>query len=59
MMGFGKLAALAAALALLSACEVADNAVKPSITGQPVAGTDASTDQPVPAGATPKAALKW
>jgi hypothetical protein len=44
---------LAAALALLSACEVADNAVKPSITGQPVAGTDASKDQPVPAGATP------
>jgi hypothetical protein len=53
MMGFGKLAALAAALALLSACEVADNAVKPSITGQPVAGADASKDQMAQAAATP------
>jgi hypothetical protein len=36
MMGFGKFAALAAALGLLSACEYADNAVKPSVTGKPV-----------------------
>ena len=33
MMGFGKLAVLAAALSLLSACEFTDNAVKPSVTG--------------------------
>src|SRR5256885_10067836 len=45
MMGFGKLAALAAALALLSACEFADNAVKPSVTGKPVMGADASKAQ--------------
>ena len=42
MMGFGKLAALAAALTLLSACEFADNAVKPSVTGKPVTGATAS-----------------
>jgi hypothetical protein len=48
MMGFGKLAVLAAALALLSACEVADNAVKPSITGTPPGGTEASATTPAP-----------
>ncbi len=47
MMGFGKLAVLAAALSLLSACEYADNAVKPSVTGKPVTGAEA--------GATPAA----
>ena len=40
MMGFGKFAVLSAALALLSACEVADNAVEPSITGTPVSGSE-------------------
>jgi hypothetical protein len=51
MMGFGKLAVLGAALALLSACEVADNAVKPSLTGNPPSGgsTDASKSSPAPA----------
>ena len=38
MMGFGKFAVLTAALALLGACEVADNAVKPSMTGTPPGG---------------------
>ena len=51
MMGFGKLAALAAALALLSACEFAGNAVKPSVTGKPVAGSAvAKASSPAPAG---------
>jgi hypothetical protein len=48
MMGFGKLAVLGAALALLSACEVADNAVKPSITGTAPGGADASASTPAP-----------
>jgi len=46
MMGFGKLAVLGAALALLSACEVADNAVQPSVTGTPPGGSAASTPAP-------------
>src|SRR5690349_19760802 len=49
MMGFGKLAVLGAALALLSACEYANNAVKPSVTGNPATGTaEASTSAPAP-----------
>jgi len=40
MMGFGKVAVLTAALALLGACEYADNAVKPSVTGNPATGAD-------------------
>ncbi len=48
MMGFGKLAVLGAALAVLSACEVADNAVKPSLTGNPPNGTDAAKSSPAP-----------
>src|SRR5437868_40162 len=54
MMGFGKLAVLAAALSLLSACEFADNAVKPSVTGKPVSGADAA--KAPDAGAAPMAA---
>ena len=46
MMGFGKLAVLGSALALLSACEVADNAVQPSMTGTPPGGSAASTQAP-------------
>jgi len=42
MMGFGKVAVLTAAVVLLGACEFTDNAVKPSVTGQPVANADAS-----------------
>src|SRR3954452_20755489 len=42
MMGFGKLAVLTAALALLGACEFTDNAVKPSVTGTPNATADAA-----------------
>ncbi len=50
MMGFGKLAVLGAALAVLSACEVADNAVKPSLTGNPATGTAAAAkSSPAPA----------
>src|ERR1700754_1789716 len=49
MMGFGKLAVLAAALALLSACEVADNAVKPSITGNPPSSGEGATANAAPA----------
>lgn len=49
MMGFGKLAVLTAALALLGACEFTDNAVKPSVTGTPNAAADASKAGPVPA----------
>ena len=49
MMGFGKLAVLTAALALLGGCEVADNAVKPSITGTPPGGSSASASTPAPA----------
>jgi hypothetical protein len=49
MMGFGKLAVLGAALALLSACEYADNAVKPSVTGNPATGTaSAAQSEPAP-----------
>src|SRR4051812_41270139 len=40
MMGFGKVAVLTAALAMLGACEFADNAVKPSVTGNPATGAD-------------------
>jgi hypothetical protein len=49
MMGFGKLAVLTAAMALLGGCEVADNAVKPSITGTPPGGSSASASTPAPA----------
>jgi hypothetical protein len=49
MMGFGKLAVLAAALALLSACEGTDNAMKPSVAGNPSAGANAQTSNPTPA----------
>jgi len=49
MMGFGKLAVLTAALALLGACEFTDNAVKPSVTGTPNAAADASKASPAPA----------
>ena len=42
MMGFGKLAVLAAALALLSACETTNNAAKPSGTGTPPASSNTS-----------------
>ncbi len=48
MMGFGKLAVLTAALGLLGGCEVADNAVKPSITGTPPGGAEASASMPAP-----------
>ena len=61
MMGFGKLAALAAALTLLSACEFADNAVKPSVTGKPVTGATASKAPDGSAGAaaaTPAASVQ-
>src|SRR5882757_6660592 len=58
MMGFGKLAVLAAALALLSACEFADNAVKPSVTGKPVTGADASTAPEAAATPTPAASVQ-
>jgi hypothetical protein len=57
MMGFGKLAVLAAALSLLSACEFTDNAVKPSVTGKPVTGTDASKASEA-AAATPAASVQ-
>src|SRR5215471_18435406 len=46
MMGYGKLAVLTAALALLSGCEFANNAVKPSVTGQPVSGSQAAAANP-------------
>src|SRR5262245_43327501 len=50
MMGFGKLAVLAAALAFLSACENTDNATQPSATANPAAGADAAASNPAPAG---------
>jgi hypothetical protein len=54
MIGYGKLAAIAAALTLLSACEFAGNAVAPSVTGKPVSGAakpaaTATTATPLPA----------
>src|SRR5687768_8757433 len=49
MMGFGKLAVLAAALALLSACETADNAATPSGTSNPPTSANAPTSSPAPA----------
>ncbi len=48
MMGFGKLAGLAAALALLSACETADNAAAPSGTDTPPTSADAANAGPAP-----------
>jgi len=42
MMGFGKLAVLTAALALLGGCETTDNGAKPSETAKPVQSADAS-----------------
>ncbi|HVM83437.1 MAG TPA: hypothetical protein VMW18_06080 [Candidatus Binatia bacterium] len=50
MMGFGKFAVVSAALVLLSACEFADNAVKPSVTGQPVSGASKTAATTPPAG---------
>ena len=58
MMGFGKLAVLGAALALLSACEVADNAVKPSITGTAPGGADASASASTPAPMAPVGVIR-
>lgn len=48
MMGFGKLAVLAAALALLSACETANNAGTPSGTNNPPTSANAPTASPAP-----------
>ena len=53
MMGFGKLAVLSAALALLSACEYSSNAVAPSVTGTPVAGNETANTDAGPAPAAP------
>ena len=48
MMGFGRLAFLSAALALLGACENTDNGVQPSATGTPATGNTANS-APAPA----------
>jgi len=50
MMGFGKLAVLGAALALLSACATANNAAAPSGAGTPPTGSSTQTANAAPAG---------
>jgi hypothetical protein len=56
MMGFGKLAVVAAALALLSACETADNGAQPSGPGAQAA--DANAAQPAPAAPAPVGVIR-
>jgi hypothetical protein len=48
MMGFGKLAVLGAALALLSACADTNNTAKPATTGTPPAGAATGDAAPAP-----------
>src|SRR6201995_3655040 len=53
MMGFGKLAALATALALLSACASSDNAAKPSAPAKPAADASTAAEGTAPAMQSP------